>query len=135
MPILHPPSKGEQWARALGYLFTAAVGAYSLFFPSPLVIENKLGMVAVIWSLFTLTAIPAALAAWFGRYRIEAVLLPLFGSALLVAVVNAWFNTVPDDPTAFPRVCISSALICAFTVRWIQLHRVMKVEPWITTEH
>lgn len=135
MPVIHPPTRGEQRLRCAGYLFIAAVGVYSIIAPAPTVIENRLGVVAFIWSLFTLTAIPAAIAALMGRYRIEAILLPLFGSALLVAVVNAWFNTVPDDPTAFPRVCLSSALLCACGVRWSQLHRIMKAEPWITTEH
>lgn len=135
MPIVHPPTRGEQRLRCMAYLLIAAVGGYAMVAPSPTVIENRLGLVSVIWSLFILTAVPAAVAALLGRFRIEAILLPLFSSALLVAVVNAWFNTVPDDPTAFSRTCIASALVCACGIRWIQLHRVMKAEPWITTEH
>lgn len=135
MPVVLPPTRHEQVGRCVAYLFTAAVGVYSLVSPSPTVVENRLGWVAVIWSLFTLTAIPAAAAALFSRFRLEAGLIPLFGSALIVAVVNAWFNTVPDDFTAFPRTCIASALVCAFYVRWKQLRRIMEAEPWITTEH
>lgn len=135
MPILHPPTRGEQRIRAGAYLFIALVGVYSLLSPSPTVIENRLGLVAIVWSLFILTAIPAAIASLLGRYRLEVILLPLFTAALLVAVVNGWVNTVPDDPTTFPRFSISSALILFCWLRWTQLHRIMKADPWITTEH
>lgn len=135
MPIIHPPTRAEQRLRCCAYLFIAAVGAYSILVPSPMVIENRLGIVAFIWSVFILTAIPAAIASLVGRYRVEVILLPLFSSALLVAVLNAWFSAVQDDITVFPRVCISSALVLFCWLRWSQLHRIMKADPWITTEH
>lgn len=134
MPQLHPPTRREQWLRSIAYLFIAAVGAYSIIFPSPTAIENRLGTVALVWSLFILTSIPAAVASLLGRYRVEVVCIPMFASALAVAVINAWVTSVPDDVTTFPRAAISSALVLFCWLRWSQLHRIMKADTWITTE-
>lgn len=135
MPVLHPPTRREQWLRAVAYMFVAVVGIYTIIFPSPTAIENRLGLVSYIWAGFILTAIPAAIGSIMGRWRVEVICIPLFASALLVAVANGWASIVPNDPSAIPRMAISSALVLFCWLRWSQIHRIMKADPWITTEH
>lgn len=133
MPQIHPPSKGERRGRALAYAFTSLVGFASLTFPPLVIMENRLGAAAVVWSLFILTSLPAAVASLMGRYRVEYVLLPLFGTALLVATINAWWNIITSGRTdVIARAAVASALVCLFITRMITLHRVNKAEPsWI----
>lgn len=134
MPHIHPPSKGERRWRAVSYLFCSVVGFYVLF--SGRSATTVLGVVSLVWGLMMITAIPAAVAVLWGRYRIEAVLLPLFGAALAVSIVNAWvrvFIEGQDDITG--RAAVASALLCLLVVRGIQLHRIVKAEPWITTRY
>lgn len=135
MPHVFPPSRGEGRWRAVSYLFIAGVGFYTMFSTDPTLIENRLGVVGVVWGAFMVTAIPAAFAVLASRYRVESIMIPLFGSALLVAVINAWFRVIfQDDGLMIPRVCVSTALLCLLVVRGLQLHRIVKAEPWITTE-
>lgn len=136
MPSVFPPSRGEKSWRALSYLFTAGTGLYVLLAPAVQSwgIETRLGIASIVWAIFMLTALPAAVATWCGRYRIEAILLPLFGSALLVALINTWVRAT-DDPTLIGRASASTALLCLFVARLINLHRITKVTPpsWTTT--
>lgn len=130
MPYIHPPSKGERRGRALAYAFTSVVGFASLTFPPLVVMENRLGAAVVVWSLFILTSLPAAVASLLGRYRVEYVLLPLFGAALLVADINAWYSVFHDGRTdLISRASVATALVCLFATRMLTLHLVNKAEP------
>lgn len=135
MPHIHPPSKGERRWRAVSYIFCAIVGFYVLF-SGRSAIGSVLGVITLTWGLMMLTALPAAVAVLWGRYRVESVLLPLFGSALAVSILNAWvrvFLEGQDDVTG--RAAVASALFCLLVVRGLQLHRIVKAEPWITTKY
>ena len=140
VPTLHPPTKQERIARALGYLFTGAIGFSAVLFPietSPDYdsTEHRLGAMVIVWAIFMAAAVPAAIATFAGRHRIEYILLPLFTVALLVANVNAWYNVTTIDPTIAARACASSALICLLVLRWLQLNRLNKVhELWTRIE-
>lgn len=135
--ILHPPTRGEQRWRAAGYLFVALIGAYTVLIPSSLMAH--LGWVGVLWGAFIFTALPAAVAVLLGRWRLEAVLLPLFGSAFVIAILNVLIRIFDGDSdgsdvTLVPRALTALALMCSLVVRGLQLHRILKAEPWITTE-
>jgi hypothetical protein len=134
MPHVFPPSRGEGRWRAASYLFIALVGLYTMVSTDPDLIERRLGWIGIVWSLFMLMAIPAAGAVLIARYRIESIMLPIFGSALLVAVINAWARVLwAGQQTNIPVTAISTALLCLLIVRGLQLHRIVKAEPWITT--
>jgi hypothetical protein len=135
MPAVHPPTRGEQRWRAACYLFMAAIGLWTLFGPASFV--DQFGWVVVIWSLFMATALPAAVAVILGRWRLESVLIPLFGSAFTIAAFNVLirvFDGSTDDPSLIPRTLTALALQSLLVVRGLQLHRILKAEPWITTE-
>ena len=135
MPHIYPPSRGERNWRAGAYLFCAVVGFYVLL-SGETALSHVLGVVTLIWGTFMLTALPAAVAVLWGRYRVESILLPLFGSALAVSIVNAWFRVFVNDETDVTgRAAVASALFCLLVVRGLQLHRIVKAEPWITTRH
>lgn len=88
-----------------------------------------------VWSLFMLTALVAAVATLRGRYRVEYIVLPLFGVALLVAIVAAWvhFGFDPDWQRA-ARAASASALVFFLAARHTNLRRIVKAvkahEPW-----
>lgn len=134
MPTLMPPTKGEQRWRAVSYLFTAMTGMYVLIAPTlSWGLQSRMGVASVVWSLFMMTAIPAAVATLMGRYQVEAVLLWLFGSALLVALVNTWARAFTDDPVLIGRAAPATALLCLFVARLLSLHRITKAPPWTAT--
>jgi hypothetical protein len=133
MPHIFPPSRGERRWRALSYCFCAVVGAWVLLGAEASLISTVLGKVTIVWAGFILTAFPAAIAVYWGRYRLESILLPLFGSALAASAINAWSKVFMDhNEELIGRSSIASALICLLVVRGLQLHRIVKAEPWIT---
>lgn len=139
MPYVHPPTRGEQRWRAGAYVLVAGIGAYALAVPGSLI--TQLGWAVALWGAFMLTAIPAAVAVYLGRWRLESILLPLFGSALAIAILNVLlriFDGVPgsvdDERTLIPRALTALALLCLLVVRGLQLHRILKADPWITTD-
>lgn len=138
MPTLLPPTKKEKIGRCAAYAVTSGVGVYTIITASTAEssLQYRLGAVAIVWSLFILCSLPAAVATLFGRYRIEYCLLPLFGSALTVAVISTWWNVLTlHQMDLVPRVCISTALVFLFAVRHLGLREVMKVElPWTPTK-
>jgi hypothetical protein len=116
-------------------LFIAGIGVYTICNPDPLIIENRLGLVSAIWSGFILTAVPASIAVLLGRYRIESILLPLFGSAIAVAMISVWGRVLLNaESDLIARAALGTGLLCLLVVRGLQLHRIIKAEPWITTE-
>lgn len=134
MPVIYPPTRGEQRWRAGAYLLVAAIGVYTIIVPGPLM--QHLAWAGFIWAAFMITALPAAVAVYMGRWRLESVLLPLFGSAFTIAILNVvirLFDGEPDESTLAPRALTALALMCLLVVRGLQLHRILKAEPWITT--
>jgi drug/metabolite transporter (DMT)-like permease len=135
MPTFIPPTRAEQRWRATAYLLIAAIGVYALWLP--VVFHTSLAWIVYLWGAFVLTAVPAAWAVYHSRYRLEAVLLPLFIAALAVSAVSAVRPLLDGidqtELTALPRVLTGLALVCLLAVRAHQLHRILKAEPWITT--
>ena len=134
MPSILPPTKDEKIARAIGYFFVSVVGFSVLFrFPadSPTVsaLDARGGAVgsilAVIWALFMATSLAAVPLTLLERYRAEFILLPLFGSALAVALMVAWLR-VGEDPLVLPRAAASTALLCFLAARFFSLRRVVR---------
>lgn len=137
MPTVTPPTLDEQIMRGLAYMFTAAVGGSVLTTSIyGTLIERQLGYVAIIWAVFMLTGIPAAIATILGQYRYEYAMLPCFTSALLVANLLAWSAIIAGgDDTAIPRACVSSALVLMLSWRWRSLHRLIRVLQWTKPLH
>lgn len=136
MPHFYPPSPGEQRWRAAGYFFVACVGFWIIFGPNPADSETRsyiIGVIRVVWAVMMTTALPTAVAALTGRYRLEFMLLPVFGSALIVAVFNTIIRIFQGDLDLVPRTLMALVVLCFLVVRGLQLHRVVKAEPWITT--
>ena len=137
MGEIHPPTRREQIARCCSYLFIGVLGVFALIIPFQSVETSRtpgyLGWATVIWGLFLLTSLPAAVATLFGRWRVEYMMLPLFGSGLAVAIVSAWIYVARSgDLLTMPRTSIATALLCLLVVRILALHRVTKVaESWI----
>lgn len=141
-----PPTRWEKFGRALGYLFTALIGFGAVIFPveylssSVETTTSRLGggggAMLWVWSLFMMTAFPAAVATLMARHRVEFILIPFFTTALLVANVNVWFNTVYADPTLMARASASSALLSLLCVRWLALNRLNRSSGlWTLTGH
>lgn len=135
---IHPPTRTESIARGCSYIFIAVLGFYALSLPFPddqSTTASYLGWATVVWGLFLLTSLPAALATMYGRWRVEYILLPLFGSGLAVAIVSAWFKVASGDLLHMPRTSIATALLGLLVVRIFALHRVTKAaKSWIPTE-
>jgi hypothetical protein len=124
-------------------VFTSLIGFGAVLFPvsgisSDMTNEttvDRLGVLVWIWALFMVTALPAAAATLLARHRVEFILIPFFTTALLVANVSVWFNTVSDDPTLIARASASSALLCLLCVRWLALNRLNRTNGiWTRTE-
>lgn len=96
---------------------------------------------AWVWSVLLATALPAAVATWKGRWRVEYVVMPLFGVALAVAVVWSGWNLGAQALGGFPvdwqkaaRAASAAALCCLLAARYANLRRLVKAvkahEPW-----
>jgi ribose/xylose/arabinose/galactoside ABC-type transport system permease subunit len=136
MPTYMPPTRSEQRWRALAYVLIAIVGVYALWMPTMFTVSRP--VIVALWGGFMLMAVPAAAAVYTGRYRVEAVLLPLFTSALAVSAVTAsigLFNGLDaTEMQLIPRVFTAASLVCLLALRMHQLNRILKAEPWITTD-
>jgi MFS family permease len=134
MPHLFPPTKFQTRLRALGYLFVSGVGWYTLFGPTfgHFTGSGSIhGPAAVVWALFMLTAVPTAISVLRGRYRLEFVLLPLFGSALLVAIANVlWRISFEGEHDLIPRTCMALAVLTGLVLRGSQIHDITKADLW-----
>lgn len=127
MPTIFPPGAGDRIARAIGYGFISVVGFVAVLNAGTgPALQQGLGWAALIWAVFILTAVPAAVAAFLGRYIVEYALLPFFGIALLLAIGIAWFFVI-NDPTLLPRLAASSALWFLLLNRFLILNRVLRV--------
>lgn len=135
MPSILPPTRDEKLARAIGYFFVSVVGFSVLIrFPveSPTVeVLNAHGgggvgsVLTVVWGLFMATSLAAVPLTLLERYRAEFILLPLFSSALAVALFAAWAR-VGVDPLVLPRAAASTALLCFLAARFFSLRRVVR---------
>lgn len=133
MPHLYPPTPGENRWRATGYFFVSAVGFWVLFGPPAPTPESRsyiVGIASVIWALFMVTALPTAVSVLMGRYRLEAVLLPVFSSALGVAIINVFIRVLSGEVDLAARGFIAAACFSFLVVRGLQLHRITKAEAW-----
>lgn len=134
MPSILPPTKDEKVARALGYLFVSIVGFSVLVrFPGESTTVEALNarggnvgsVLTVIWGLFMATSLAAVPLTLLERYRAEFILLPLFGSALAVALLVTWAR-IGEDPLVLPRAAASTALLCFLAARFFSLRRIVR---------
>lgn len=133
MPTITPPTLDEQIVRGLAYMFCAGIGGSVLMTSiAGTLIERQLGFVSVVWAIFMLSGVPAALSTILGNYRYEYALLPCFTAGLLVANLLVWAAILfgGADDTTIPRACASSALVLLLFWRWRTLHRLIKVLQW-----
>jgi hypothetical protein len=134
MPHLFPPTKFQTRMRALGYLFVSGVGFYTLLGPTFGYYQGNgslHGIASIVWALFMLTAVPTAISVLRGRYRLEFILLPLFGSALLVAVANVlWRIATEGEHDLIPRTCMALAVLAGLVLRGSQIHDITKAHLW-----
>jgi hypothetical protein len=134
MPSILPPARDEKIARAIGYFFVSVVGFSVLIrFPAESSTVDALNarggnagsILTVVWGLFMATSLAAVPVTLMERYRAEFILLPLFGSALAVALFSAWAR-LGDDPLVLPRAAASTALLCFLVARFFSLRRVVR---------
>lgn len=105
--------------------------------PDPKGVRNVLDYwPSLVWASFMGTSWVAAVATWWGRWRVEYVVLPLFGIALLVAISVAWI-AVWGDPIDWQkgaRAASATALLFLLISRYVNLRRLIRAvkahEPW-----
>jgi hypothetical protein len=140
VPTLSPPTKWEVRWRAVGYLVTGSIGLFvMLSIPSTSGVRSVLGFwIALVWSAFMSTAGVAAYATLNGKYRVEYVVLPLFGVALLIALVVGWAGVWGDAPDwqRATRATSATALLFFLLARYVNLRKIVQAvkafEPWTT---
>lgn len=145
MPTIMPPTKGEVLWRAAAYLSAGSLGLFvMLAIPPDLGVRSVLGYWStILWAAFMSTSLVAVYATLRGQYRVEYIVLPLFGVALLVASVVRWFGAwygfwdggVPDWQQAM-RAASITALFCLLVARYVTLRRIIRAvkahELWTT---
>lgn len=143
MPSIVPPTKGEVRWRAVAYVLVMLVGVFVMLDRTgeSAGVKSVLGFwPALVWSGFLGTALVAALATLRGRWRVEYVLMPLFGIALGVAVLaGCWgvgagvLEGVIDWQKA-ARLASAAALLALLIARYSNLRRLVRAvkahEPW-----
>jgi hypothetical protein len=134
MPHLFPPTKNQSRLRALSYLFISGLGWYTMFGPAfgHFTGSGSIhGWAAIVWALFMLTTVPTAVSVLRGRYKLEFILLPIFGSALILAAANAVYRIFDDGAhDLIPRTCMALAVITLLVLRGSQLHQITKADLW-----
>jgi hypothetical protein len=127
-----PPKPVERVLRASAYFLICASGLWSLAVPpghTGTTLPSTLGScLTVIWSLFILTSLPAAIVTLLGRYRVEYSLIPWFSGALFMAVVYEWWK-VSLGSEIVPHALFNSTLVFLLTVRFVTLHQLVRVKP------
>lgn len=144
MPSIVPPTKGEVRWRAAGYFAITLVGVFIMLDRgyNPDGVRSTLGFwSATVWSVFMGTGLIAAAVTLKQRWRIEYIVLPLFGIALLVAILAAWGGVVVSDPTDWQkaaRAASATALLFFLLARYVNLRRLVRAvkahEPWTTRQ-
>lgn len=144
MPSIIPPTKGEVRWRSAAYVLVALVGVFVM-------LDNTLGADGIktvpgywsagVWAALLGTSLIGAVSTWKGRWRVEYVVMPLFGVALAVAVVWGAWNLGAQALLGFEvdwqraaRVASAAALCCLLAARYANLRRLVKAvkahEPW-----
>jgi hypothetical protein len=117
----------ERALRATAYFSTGCAGlAVFLLPPAPTI--SVLGYtLSGMWAAFMLSAFPAAWGALRGRYRVEYVMLPFFGMAMVLAATSAWIRA-GQDAGITARACLLTALLLCFAARFAGLHLLVSGE-------
>jgi hypothetical protein len=96
----------------------------------PSSIGSDLGRVlTVVWCGFLLTAVPAAVSTFLGKYRGEYACIPWFNGALILAVVHSWIQVCTGSLDIAPRALTTTALVCFIAARFVTLHQLVKIRP------
>lgn len=128
-PDIGPPKTHERVLRGLGYLSVGLTAAWLLILP-PSGIATDLGkLLTIVWSCFLLTAVPAALAAFTGKYRAEYACIPWFSAALILALIHSWILVFNGALDFAPRTLVTGAFVCLVASRFASLHQLVKIRP------
>lgn len=113
----------ERILNGTGYLCIGAGTAWLLLHP-PSSMGTALGAaLTVIWCAFMFASVPAAVAAYRGKFAAEYAALPFLVGALVIALVHAYLHLSPESGT---RVFYITALAFCYSVRFFVLHRLMR---------
>lgn len=132
MPIVIPPNKLESTTRALVYLCLGVLGCWVILDP-PNPIEGSIGWLTFVWGSCLLVSFAASVGAFFRRYRVEYMGLPLSITGSVIYTWTLW-ALVDDQPAVIPYALAISALSVSLITRLMTLHRLVmawKEGPWI----
>lgn len=125
MPTITPPTTLQRVLRGIGYLCIGASGVWVAVL-APDLMRNSLGVtLALIWCVCLLAALPAAAAAFMGRYRGEYIALPWFTFAIVVATAFVWVRVGFSPDILVPRALMLTALCMSLGVRYAGLHKLV----------
>lgn len=125
--LLTVPPAGERAARAVGHTLLAASGAYGAFvsLPKSLLLATNPILLAV-WALFMLTSLPAAHAAFTGKYLLEYAALPfMFGGVSIYAVAMAHVIILGINLPSGVGMFAVAGLACYIVARWFSLNQLL----------
>ena len=121
------PPLGERVARAAGHSLLAAAGAYGALvsLPKSLLIATN-PVLLVVWALFMLASLPAAHAAFTGRFLLEYAALPfMFGGAAIYVVAMAHLVVTGANLGSGVGMFTVAALSCYVVSRWFSLNQLL----------
>lgn len=125
--LLAVPPTGERVSRAIGHTLLAAAGAYGAFvsLPKSLLLATNPVLLAV-WALFMLTSLPAAHAAFTGKYLLEYAALPfMFGGVSIYAVAMAHVVILGISLPSGVGMFAVAAMGCYVVARWFSLNQLL----------
>lgn len=125
--LLTVPPVGERVSRAIGHTLLSAAGAYGAFvsLPKSLLLATNPVLLAV-WALFMLTSLPAAYAAFTGKYLLEYAALPfMFGGVSIYAVAMAHVVILGINPASGVCMFAVAAMGCYIVARWFSLNQLL----------
>lgn len=84
-------------------------------------------IIVLVWGMFILVALPAAITALYGLYRIEYFLLPWFGGGMVLACIGTWLSTIFKDHSLGPRALMVTALVFLIALRYSSLQELVRL--------
>lgn len=115
----HIPALWERVHRATAY---ACVGLTAV---AIIVFYNNMGWEVVVWALFLLAGLPAAVQSWRGHYRAEYGFLPVMIGGLLIYALYEWIETFQYLPS-IAGALLATGIVAKFLSRLAHLHSFLK---------
>ena len=114
--------------RGIGYIFLGVAGPWVFISPPETFPGGWSLAVAVIWGTLLLPSFAAAVASFFGRYRIEMIFLPLIASALLLYGISVLY-LVPSVPSHGAHGFVLLAFAAMIASRFVNTMKLARQSP------